>query len=633
MDAIQRSFGHHNVSNIEAHSDGAAQASARAMGAEAFATGNHVVFGGAPSLHTAAHEAAHVVQQAAGVQLSGGVGAVGDSYERHADAVADCVVRGESAESLLDQMAGGGGRGAPAVQHRLVAGANTPDQNLRALVSFLNTLCYGAYVFGLEGRALTIRQGDFTKLATLPPALQTKVDRFGNELAHILLSDKVVTIDFLAGSKFIIGNFDGEAIDLGDIQTIIGASRDDGDDAIDAYGTLAHEISEQFYKQTEGRGYESAHNEASELEFSITGWRRISERTLRSTDNNDGTVTALSELVYQRETAPYNLRTFRMHIDHNKISSLETMPEVDLLAMLGSMSPAPSQGPVQPSPARKIKVEKSPDDKPNKSLVDQFLEDLDDEEEIDMFAMDEPVYKPGTGRDPDHDKGGGGSTNVIQQQVVQMAGGEIRGDDEYRTLFCLSQGWPAVGGPSFEVNDDVRASAQAYADAVIDEAYNLAEHQLQHSINAAHYALERLDEMPDRRSDLIHTNLKKVVPNVDNFGPEELRRVVETLERIYTTLKACTFDALNYKPSAHTTVAYANPGVNVVHLLAQFYTHKAPRDRGLTLIHECAHIIDAEINHDNDETWYLNAYTWQNIANVLDQLGKAFLAEVQGGRR
>src|SRR5690606_15975344 len=44
-----------------------------------------------------------------GVQLKGGVGAVGDTYERHADAVADLVVQGKSAESLLDAYAGGGG--------------------------------------------------------------------------------------------------------------------------------------------------------------------------------------------------------------------------------------------------------------------------------------------------------------------------------------------------------------------------------------------------------------------------------------------------------------------------------------------------------------------------------------------
>lgn len=78
------------------------------MGAEAYATGDQIAFKGAPDLHTAAHEAAHVVQQKHGVSLSGGVGKEGDSYEQHADRVADKVVRGESAEGELDKMAGGG---------------------------------------------------------------------------------------------------------------------------------------------------------------------------------------------------------------------------------------------------------------------------------------------------------------------------------------------------------------------------------------------------------------------------------------------------------------------------------------------------------------------------------------------
>jgi hypothetical protein len=75
------------------------------MGAEAYATGNHTAFRSQPDLHTAAHEAAHVVQQRAGVALAGGVGQKGDQYERHADAVADLVVQGGSARSLLDEMA------------------------------------------------------------------------------------------------------------------------------------------------------------------------------------------------------------------------------------------------------------------------------------------------------------------------------------------------------------------------------------------------------------------------------------------------------------------------------------------------------------------------------------------------
>jgi Domain of unknown function (DUF4157) len=98
---IQRSFGRHDVSNIRAYIDASAAQGAKAMGARAYATGDRIAFAGPPDLHTAAHEAAHVVQQRSGVQLQGGVGRVGDSYEQNADAVADLVVAGKSAELLL----------------------------------------------------------------------------------------------------------------------------------------------------------------------------------------------------------------------------------------------------------------------------------------------------------------------------------------------------------------------------------------------------------------------------------------------------------------------------------------------------------------------------------------------------
>jgi len=106
-DKIQASFGAHDIGDVQAHTGAAASQANKAMGAEAYATGNHVAFGGAPDLHTAAHEVAHVVQQRAGVSLSGGVGQSGDSYEQHADKVADKVVAGESAEGLLGEMTGG----------------------------------------------------------------------------------------------------------------------------------------------------------------------------------------------------------------------------------------------------------------------------------------------------------------------------------------------------------------------------------------------------------------------------------------------------------------------------------------------------------------------------------------------
>ena len=107
-ETIQRAFGRHDISGIKAHTGAGAAASATAMGAKAYATGDHVVLGERADLHTVAHEAAHVIQQRGGVQLKGGVGQEGDAYERHADEVAEQVVQGKSAESLLDRYAGGG---------------------------------------------------------------------------------------------------------------------------------------------------------------------------------------------------------------------------------------------------------------------------------------------------------------------------------------------------------------------------------------------------------------------------------------------------------------------------------------------------------------------------------------------
>ena len=121
-DTIQRAFGRHDVSRIGAHVGGRAAEGAARMGAQAYATGDQVAFAAAPTLHTAAHEAAHVLQQRGGVALEGGVGAEGDVHERHADAVADRVVQGASAEDLLDAAAPGTASDTTAVQRKVTVG-------------------------------------------------------------------------------------------------------------------------------------------------------------------------------------------------------------------------------------------------------------------------------------------------------------------------------------------------------------------------------------------------------------------------------------------------------------------------------------------------------------------------------
>jgi hypothetical protein len=125
LDTIQRTFGRHDLSGVEAHLGPAAALGASALRAKAFTFGDAVAFGRPPTLFTAAHEAAHVVQQRARPALSAGIGRAGDVYERHADSVAARVAQGLSAEALLDRLPPAGsldrsqpgtGHGEPALQ-------------------------------------------------------------------------------------------------------------------------------------------------------------------------------------------------------------------------------------------------------------------------------------------------------------------------------------------------------------------------------------------------------------------------------------------------------------------------------------------------------------------------------------
>ncbi|HLL25129.1 MAG TPA: DUF4157 domain-containing protein, partial [Kofleriaceae bacterium] len=108
------------MSHVRAHTGVATDQAAAQLGAKAYAHGSNVAFaGGQPDLHTAAHEAAHVVQQGAGVQLKGGIdGGSSDPHERQAAAAGDAVVAGKSAAPILDQVTPSGGPPTASVQRK-----------------------------------------------------------------------------------------------------------------------------------------------------------------------------------------------------------------------------------------------------------------------------------------------------------------------------------------------------------------------------------------------------------------------------------------------------------------------------------------------------------------------------------
>lgn len=107
VDELACAFGPaHDLGGVRAYVGGPAAEACDRLGATAYTAGAQVAFRGTPDLHTAAHEATHVLQQQAGVHPTGGVGAEGDEHERQADAVADRVVTGRSAADLLAPLRG-----------------------------------------------------------------------------------------------------------------------------------------------------------------------------------------------------------------------------------------------------------------------------------------------------------------------------------------------------------------------------------------------------------------------------------------------------------------------------------------------------------------------------------------------
>ncbi len=105
IDQIQAAFGEHDVTSAESQVDSSVL---QESGLKGMAADGLAVFSGRPDLHTAAHEAAHIVQCRLGAGPGGGRG---PALEKHADAVADAVVAGRSAQNLLESTPLGGERG------------------------------------------------------------------------------------------------------------------------------------------------------------------------------------------------------------------------------------------------------------------------------------------------------------------------------------------------------------------------------------------------------------------------------------------------------------------------------------------------------------------------------------------
>ncbi|HEY8143982.1 MAG TPA: DUF4157 domain-containing protein, partial [Kofleriaceae bacterium] len=102
-----------DLSSIVAHTGPEAQQTSRAMGANAYATGHHVILPQNAGVGLVAHEVTHVLQQEQGVHLSGGLdGGASDPLEQQADAVGAAVERGETVTHHFSSPTGGVAAGA-----------------------------------------------------------------------------------------------------------------------------------------------------------------------------------------------------------------------------------------------------------------------------------------------------------------------------------------------------------------------------------------------------------------------------------------------------------------------------------------------------------------------------------------
>ena len=144
----------HDFARVRVHRDDAAAESARALGADAYTIGSHVVFGAgryapetADGTRLLAHELAHTIQQGESTPEPHALAAAGSAVERSAEQAADTVAAGGSYSGPLGTSAGGvvarqaaAATEIPAASEPVIAGTGAEQEDERALARRLRHL-------------------------------------------------------------------------------------------------------------------------------------------------------------------------------------------------------------------------------------------------------------------------------------------------------------------------------------------------------------------------------------------------------------------------------------------------------------------------------------------------------------
>ncbi len=197
---IESSYGV-DLGNVQAYTGGEASKACDALGAEAYTVGNKVAFGSsAPSSFLAAHEAAHVVQQASGVRMSSKTGSPGDAYERQADNAAELAVLGQSASSVLPATGGVSEMSGPVQCYYKENGARISDDGKMAVLEESMIGSQTAYATtGLIASASAALQTATSIIKLEPGSMSAKLkDKDGNNEQDVV---DVVPVNTTDGSR------------------------------------------------------------------------------------------------------------------------------------------------------------------------------------------------------------------------------------------------------------------------------------------------------------------------------------------------------------------------------------------------------------------------------------------------
>jgi hypothetical protein len=286
FEQIQRAFGAHDVSGVNATTGGNAAEACDQIGAESYAQGNNVAFKQAPSLWLAAHEAAHTVQQRNGAVVAGGVGQVGDAHEQNADRVADQVVAGRSAEELLGAP-GGGSAPTTAVQRykreKLGGENNTkvsntgksavvPSQKLFAERSLVTTANAALKNVGKHGSHIKLVE-DASKSVT-PKVSNTKINR----VVPVWVSHGKDDGNHASCTKANDGGADSEGVksddlalpsDCGNSSGAVTGSKLDGRDRQVVYNKNGKEQTSHGFNDPKQKYHDEPHNFSNQVYFDL----------------------------------------------------------------------------------------------------------------------------------------------------------------------------------------------------------------------------------------------------------------------------------------------------------------------------------------------------------------------------